>query len=266
VALPGDGLRAGTVAVVHDLTAIRHLDKVRQDFIANASHELKTPLTAIRGFAETLLSGGASEEELERYLAVISRNAERMNSLVEDLLSLSRIESGTSKLEPTAVDLHDLAKIALEDLAQRLEAASIEASVVADAGSIALADKRSVEQVLGNLLDNAVKYTDAGGRIAIRIEAAPNGSAKHMLRLSVEDSGPGISQSECSRIFERFYRIDAARSRALGGTGLGLSIVKHLVQAMGGEIYVESEPGQGSRFRFTLPRFEQIPGAAGDSR
>lgn len=265
VGFPAEGPRAGTVAVVHDLSAMRHLDKVRRDFVANASHELKTPLTAIRGFAETLLSSRVSEEELERYLLVISRNAERMNNLVEDLLTLSRIESGTSKLEPNALYPYDLARILIDEHSQRLDAASIEASVIGEPNLIALADKRSVEQVLANLLDNALKYTNPGGSIAIRLEAAANGSSKSMLRVSVEDSGQGISESDRARIFERFYRVDAARSRALGGTGLGLSIVKHLVQAMGGEVHVESEPGRGSRFSFTLPRLEERPTELGDS-
>ena len=255
VGFPDEGPRAGTVAVVHDLTAMHRLDRVRRDFIANASHELKTPLTAIRGFADTLLSKQASPEEAERYVGVISRNAERMNSLVDDLLTLSRIESGASKLEQVAVNLEDVAKSLLGDLTQRLEAASIEATVSAEGELVALADKRSVEQILTNLLDNALKYTDPGGRVDICIDAEPSS----MLRVSVEDSGHGISEADRARIFERFYRVDAARSRALGGTGLGLSIVKHLVQAMGGEIAVESELGRGSCFRFTLPRVQPTP-------
>jgi two-component system phosphate regulon sensor histidine kinase PhoR len=256
VGFPNEGPRAGTVAVVHDLTAVRQLDKVRRDFVANASHELKTPLTAIRGFAETLLSNGVSEEELQRYLGVISRNAERMDSLIDDLLTLSRIESGGSKLEMHPVDVHEVASQLVEDLAGRFASASIEGTVVGEASLLALADKRSLEQVLSNLLDNGLKYTDPGGRIGIRIEAVENGGRPHSLRVVVEDSGSGIAEPDRARIFERFYRVDAARSRALGGTGLGLSIVKHLVQAMGGEVRVESELGRGSRFIFTLPRAE----------
>jgi two-component system phosphate regulon sensor histidine kinase PhoR len=248
VGLPTQGSRAGTVAVFHDVTGIRHLEQVRRDFIANASHELRTPLTVIRGFAETLLHGPVSREELKPMLEAIARNGERLGNLVDDLLELSRIESRKHPLQPTEVDVERVVRLLLRDLEPRLRAARLAAEVRAEPTPPALADPRALEQVLSNLLDNAIKYTNPGGRIAVGI--APRDG---QVRVAVEDSGIGIPEADRSRIFERFYRADKARSRALGGTGLGLSIVKHLVQGMGGDIFVESEPGRGSTFTFTLP-------------
>jgi two-component system phosphate regulon sensor histidine kinase PhoR len=249
VGFPAEGPRAGTVAVFHDVTEMRRLDDVRRDFIANASHELKTPLTAISGFADTLLEGDLSDEEERRCVEIIARNAQRMTNLVEDLLTLSRIEGRKAKLETSEVDVHDLARVMLDDLAQRSKAKSIETSLHTSGDPRARADRRAVEQVLTNLLDNCLKYTGVGGEIDITIEAG-----EESLRVSVADTGPGIPEEDQSRIFERFYRVDTARSRALGGTGLGLSIVKHLVQSMGGEVTVESQQGKGACFAFTLPR------------
>jgi len=249
VGFPAEGPRAGTVLVLHDVTEMRQLDSVRRDFIANASHELRTPLAAIQGFAETLSGGEIGDSDRERYTQTILRNAHRMSSLVEDLLALSRTESGSHQLEITRVDVADTIRVLLGDQAPRLEAASILASVDVRGPAFARADQQAVEQVLTNLLDNAVKYTPAEGRIELTVE-----EAGPLLRVDVRDTGIGIPPEDRARIFERFYRVDAARSRALGGTGLGLAIVKHLVQSMGGEISVESEAGSGSCFSFTLPR------------
>jgi two-component system phosphate regulon sensor histidine kinase PhoR len=249
VGFPADGPRTGTVAVFHDVTETRGIDKVRRDFIANASHELKTPLTAISGFADTLLETEVSADDRGRYLEIIARNAKRMSTLVEDLLTLSKIEGGTSKVELTEVDLDDLVRMMQDDLAKRLEIEQIELAIHSPGSTPWPVDRRAIEQILTNFLDNALKYTEAGGRIDLTLEQKGD-----ELEISVEDTGSGIPPEDQARIFERFYRVDTARSRALGGTGLGLSIVKHLAQSMGGDVKVESTPGKGSRFSFTIPR------------
>ena len=246
---PSEGERTGTVTVFHDTTELMRLEEVRRDFVANASHELRTPLAAIRGFAETLLeSASLSPEEQKNYLEVIHRHAQRLSSLVEDLLELSTIESRSLKLEFAPVDVARTAENLIADSRLRLEERRIDAELRSDSRPLALADARAVDQVLGNLLDNALKYTEPGGSIEIAVEERHG-----RVRVSVADTGIGIPDQDTSRIFERFYRVDRARSRALGGTGLGLSIVKHLVQAMGGEISVKSALGRGSTFTFTLP-------------
>jgi two-component system phosphate regulon sensor histidine kinase PhoR len=253
---PSEGERTGTVTVFHDTTDLMRLEEVRRDFVANASHELRTPLAAIRGFAETLLESAAlSPEEQKNYLEVIHRHAQRLSSLVEDLLELSTIESRTLRLEIAPVDVARTAENLIADYRLRLEERRIAASLAGEVRPLALADARALDQVLGNLLDNALKYTEPGGSIQIAVEERLG-----RVRVSVADTGIGIPSQDTARIFERFYRVDRARSRALGGTGLGLSIVKHLVQAMGGEISVKSELGKGSTFSFTLPRAEAPEG------
>ncbi len=247
---PSEGERIGTVAVCHDTTELVRLEEVRRDFVANASHELRTPLAAIRGFAETLIeSDSLASEDRKSYLEVIHRHALRLGAIVEDLLELSTIESRTSKLAIGPVDVASVAESWIADSRLRLEERNIQVTSQVEGVPIALADPRAVDQVLGNLLDNAMKYTEPGGSIAVKIEARGE-----RVRLSISDTGIGIPAEDLGRIFERFYRVDRARSRALGGTGLGLSIVKHLVQAMRGEITVASDPGRGSTFTFVLPR------------
>jgi two-component system phosphate regulon sensor histidine kinase PhoR len=242
--------RAGTVAVFHDISQLAHLEEVRRDFVANASHELRTPLAAIRGFAETLLHGESlAESERRSYLEIIDRHAQRLTHIVHDLLELSTIERGRLRLEPAPLDLGPLLESMLRDWRPRLRERQLEVSLGPLPDARAFADPHAVEQVLTNLLDNAVKYTEPGGRIDIQVEpAGPK------LRVRVRDTGIGIPAGDLGRIFERFYRVDKARSRALGGTGLGLAIVKHLVQGMGGDISVQSRLGEGSSFSFTLPR------------
>jgi two-component system phosphate regulon sensor histidine kinase PhoR len=234
------------------VTELRHLEQVRRDFVANVSHELRTPLTAIRGFAETLIGNDLSATEMRAQLEVILRNAERLENLIRDMRELSRIESRRVPLQPAEVDVVKITEAVLTDMEPRLKERPMEASLVDRDPVPAWADRRALEQVLSNLLDNAVKYTDPGGRITVEVEARAE-----VVAISVSDTGIGIPAEHRTRIFERFYRVDKARSRALGGTGLGLAIVKHLVQAMGGEIYVESDPGRGSTFRFTLPRADR---------
>jgi two-component system phosphate regulon sensor histidine kinase PhoR len=254
VALAPEAVRARTVAVFHDVTEIRRLEQVRTDFIANASHELRTPLTSIRGFAETLVTGDPSSEELKTHLSTILRNAERLSNLIDDLLDLSRIESRKVPLRMSEIDVSVLCEQLVSDMKPRLADASITASVDAAPGVRAVADRRGVEQVLGNLIDNAATYSNPGSHIEVRCwrEASK-------VFVAVQDTGIGIPLHDQARIFERFYRVDSARSRALGGTGLGLSIVKHLVQSMGGSISLESEVGKGSRFVVSLAAAAPIP-------
>jgi two-component system phosphate regulon sensor histidine kinase PhoR len=247
---PGHGPRMGTVGVFHDVSELMRLEQVRRDFVANASHELRTPLTAIRGFAETLLgSGELSEADRRAYLEIIDRHARRLGALVDDLLELSRIEGLEAGLEPVALDVDRMVEDFVRDWGDRFAKQELRVSVQADASVPAWADPHAVDRILTNLVDNAVKYTPPGGSLALAV-----GADARRVRVAVTDSGIGIPQRDLSRIFERFYRVDKARSRALGGTGLGLAIVRHLVEKLGGRVSVESEPGRGSTFAFTLPR------------
>ena len=254
---PSEGPPAGSLAVFHDVTEVRRVDKVRRDFIANASHELRTPLTSIQGYAETLASGDLRPEDSERCIETILRNAGRMRDLIDDLMELSRIENEASVIEHARVDAVRLARELLIDLRRRLERAELEAELLTQSAPDAWCDRSALEHVLENLLTNAIRYTDAGGQIRVGIEPKAD-----LLEITVEDTGIGIPEQSRDRIFERFYRVDAARSRAVGSTGLGLAIVRHLVQAMGGTIRVESEIGVGSRFLFTVPRAPEDAEAA----
>ena len=247
VRLPLGSARSGLVCVLHDVTEIRNLEEVRSDFIANASHELRTPITAIRGFSETLLNT-PPDEDLAPYLRVIDRNAERLSHLVDDLLELSRVENQKAPLRTDDIDLGSLVRNLLEDLAPRLKEAEIAASVASEGEIFARADRRAVDRILVNLIDNAIKYSNSGDSLSVSI--AQSGDRA---RIDVADTGIGIPEKDQSRIFERFYRVDMARSRALGGTGLGLAIVKHLAQAMGGEVHFKSRAGEGSTFHVVLP-------------
>ena len=248
VRFPSHGPLLGTVAVFHDVTEIHRLEGVRRDFVANVSHELRTPLTAIRGFAETLRGSDLSVEQRRQYLDVILRHADRLTALIEDLLELSRIEGGTRSLALEPVDAAGLARDLMQDLKPRLDAGRLQGEVRAETAPRALADRRALEQVLLNLLDNAIKYSEPGGRIELRVSGSAAG-----VRIDVSDTGIGIPESDRARIFERFYRVEKARSRDLGGTGLGLAIVKHLVQAQEGEVFVVSGEGQGTTFTLRLP-------------
>jgi len=245
---PSTEERAGAVAGFSDVTELRRSEAARRDFVANASHELKTPLTAIRGFAERLADAELPDPAAKQAVETILGNARRLGAIVEDLLELSRIESGSVPVRLEAVALGELATRLVRDLDPRLRAGQLEAHVEAGPER-ARADRRGVEHVLANLLDNAIKYTPAGGRIAVRVRATATGR----VRIEVEDTGSGIPRKDLPRIFERFYRVDPGRSRVLGGTGLGLAIAKHWVQAMGGQIGVESQLAHGSCFWVELP-------------
>jgi two-component system phosphate regulon sensor histidine kinase PhoR len=240
----------GCLLVIHDVTDIRNLEKMRQDFVANVSHELKTPLTSIKGFVETLLEGAIDDKENSRqFLKIIHEHANRLDSLVNDLLDLSYLESKEIRLEKEEINIRGLVEQILSGFKSQLKKKGVEAHNNL-AGDLSIkADKGKIEQVLTNLIDNAVKFNQEHGSLDIYGE-----QLQDKIKITVEDSGTGIPPKDIPRIFERFYRVDKARSRKLGGTGLGLSIVKHIVELHGGTVSVESTEGLGSKFYFYLPR------------
>lgn len=240
----------GAVLVLHDLTAVRRLEAVRRDFVANVSHELKTPLTSISGYAETLVHHKPDAATADRFLEVILGNARRMQRLVDSLLDLSRIESGSWRPSVERVDVAIAARETWAGLAARAAAAGVafEFDAGPDQAATVAADADALRQILTNLFDNALRYTPAGGRVICRVTRAEGGTV-----VRVSDTGTGIAREHLSRIFERFYRADPSRSRDEGGTGLGLSIVKHLVEAHGGRVWAESEIGTGTTVAIFLP-------------
>ncbi|MHB0886199.1 MAG: sensor histidine kinase [Bacillota bacterium] len=258
------------VAVFSDVSAMRQVERLRRDFVANVSHELLTPLTAVRGFAETLLEGADDDPAARRdFIKIMHNEADRMVDLVEDLLQLSRLESGRVEMRPAELDAAAVVDEVGAVLRPPIEAGGLtfENAVPRDLGPV-VADRELLRRVFMNLIGNAVKYTPAGGRIAVtglivdfepglgrRLARAGGGAAaaKREARFAVVDTGVGIPAEDLPRVFERFYRVGKDRSRASGGTGLGLAIVKHIVEAHGGRVWAESEPGKGSRFWFTLP-------------
>jgi two-component system, OmpR family, phosphate regulon sensor histidine kinase PhoR len=244
----------GAVLVFHDVTELRRLERMRQDFVANVSHELKTPLASIKAYTETLLDWALHDEDVNvRFLHRIEEQADRLNQLILDLLSLARLESGPEVYEhgplalaaviASCVDSHR-GRCESKDLALGLDLGPL------DDQTLVRADEEAIRQILDNLIDNAIKYTPEGG--SVRVSCRVDGDD---IAVEVADSGIGIPRDDLPRVFERFYRVDKARSRELGGTGLGLSIVKHLVQSIGGQIAVSSRVGAGSQFTVTLPRF-----------
>jgi two-component system phosphate regulon sensor histidine kinase PhoR len=242
---------SGAVVVLHDVTELRRLERVRQDFVANVSHEFKTPLTAIQGFAETLL-GGALEDQKNnrRFLEIIRDHAAQLARVTDDLLKLARIEAGKLEVQLGPVNVADVIDLCAETTSLRAQRKGIvvEAKIPPDLPMVR-ADARLLREVLQNLLDNAVQYTPSGGKIELRAEAGPC-----EVTVAVTDTGIGIPLADQERIFERFYRVDAARSREVGGTGLGLSIARHIVETLGGRLSVQSEVGRGSRFSFSIPK------------
>jgi two-component system, OmpR family, phosphate regulon sensor histidine kinase PhoR len=248
------GNRQGAVLVFHNLTRLKQLERTRQEFVANVSHELRTPLSLIKGYAETLLSGAKDNPEVAtKFLAIIERNADRLKLLIEDLLSISELESGRVSLNLQPIPLRSVVDKVTADFRSRAAARSVtiidripELNVMADADRL--------EQVLGNLLDNAIKYGRVEGTVTLNARALEDGQVE----VAVQDDGPGIPADAIERVFERFFRADKARSREQGGTGLGLSIVKHIVQAHGGRVWAQSQPGKGATFFFTLPRVPSL--------
>jgi len=243
------GGRDGAILVFHDLTQLRQLESVRQEFVANVSHELRTPLSLIKSATETLLDGGKEDPAaLTRFLQIIEKHANRLTLLIDDLLMLSTLDSGTMRLNLQPVSLRAGVSEVVSDLKARASLRGVVIENTVEAALIADADPDRLRQVLSNLIENAVKYGRVEGRVTVSARAMERGR----IEVSVSDDGPGIPADACARIFERFYRADKARSREQGGTGLGLSIVKHVVQAHGGEVRVDSELGSGSTFYFTL--------------
>ena len=239
----------GAVVVIHDLTDVRRLEAMRRDFVANVSHELKTPLTSISGYAETVLTDAPDGETTRRFLTTILANARRMQRLVDNLLDLARLEAGHWQPVQEPIDIAEVADDAWASLRDGTRAQSIqfEVDVPADAATV-FADADAVRQVLTNLLDNSIRYTAAGGRIVCRSVHQGDGVA-----ISVADNGSGIVRDHLPRVFERFYRADPSRSREEGGTGLGLAIVKHLVEAHGGRVAAESDRGIGTTITCWFP-------------
>jgi two-component system phosphate regulon sensor histidine kinase PhoR len=252
------GALLGTVLAIRDVTQLKRLEEARMEFVVNVTHELRTPLTAIRGYAETLLDQGLEDRvEARKFLEVIHRHAERLGRLLNDLLDLSDIELERTPLAIQPVEVAEAARHAVATLHPQAEQKGIRlvAAIPHDLPPV-LADRDRLVQILVNLVDNGVKYTPGGGTVTVRARPASD-SAIHnpqsTIAIEVEDTGIGIPEKDLPRLTERFYRVDKARSRELGGTGLGLAIVKHLVQAQHGALAIESEPGRGTRVRFTLP-------------
>jgi two-component system phosphate regulon sensor histidine kinase PhoR len=240
----------GLLVVFVDVTELRRLESLRRDFVANASHELRTPIAAVRSATETLRGGALDEPDAAiRFVDIIERNAQRLQTLLEDMLELSKLESNEFKLKRERVELASVVPIVLALFRERAEKKGVRLAAELPREPMAVVgDARALEHVLSNLVDNAIKYCPQGARIVVRAA-----SAGERVKLVVVDDGPGIAPEHLPRVFERFYRVDAGRSRELGGTGLGLSIVKHMVEAMRGRVAVESQVGRGATFTVSLP-------------
>ncbi len=241
----------GAVIVFHDVTHVRRLETIRKDFVANVSHELKTPITSIKGFVETLLDGAlANREDAERFLAIVSRQADRLSAIIEDLLSLSRLEQQGSNqgLKRSEITVAELFERCHQACLFRLDEKNIQVRMYYEKNLVVNVNIHLMEQALINLLSNAIKYSSANTEVLL--EARHHGRT---VSFTVSDSGIGIPEKDLPRIFERFYRVDRARSRHMGGTGLGLAIVKHIAQVHGGSVQVESRVTKGSRFEIVLP-------------
>lgn len=250
-ALDRDGAQIGSILVFHDLTRIKQLENTRQEFVANVSHELRTPLSLIKGYVETLLEGAKTDPALAtRFLQTIEKHTDRLTFLIEDLLTVSRLESGQIVMNLQHVELREAVERTIEDLGSRAAEKQVTLQNRVPAGLSARADADRLQQVLFNLVENAIKYGREAGQVCIGGKALD----EHKVQMWVQDDGPGIPVEARERVFERFYRVDRARSRESGGTGLGLSIVKHIIQAHGGEVWLKSDLGAGSTFFFTLPR------------
>ena len=245
----------GCIFIFHDITEIRHTEKMRRDFVANVSHELRTPLSAIEGYSETLLNGALEDDAVRRdFVEVIYNHSLRLTRLVEDLLDLSKLESPDYKpeLRPVSI-LDEVTRTVSMILPKAAEKQILISTDIKSSVPKVLADPNGLDQVLTNLLDNAVKYTPINGRVTLRVFENERGQ----VQVDVKDTGMGIEAKYLPRIFERFYRVDKARSRELGGTGLGLAIVKHIMQLLGGEIWVDSKVNEGTTFSFTLDKADK---------
>ncbi|MEW6303263.1 MAG: ATP-binding protein [Verrucomicrobiota bacterium] len=247
-----EGKHQGILLVFHDLTRLRQLENTRKEFVANVSHELRTPLSLIKGYVETLIDGAKDDPAVAmRFLQTIEKHADRLTYLIEDLLTISRLESGQIVLNMQAVALRPLVDRVVIDFESRTAEKKVAILNQVPTELTVRADADRLQQVLFNLVDNAMKYGKNEGRIEI---SAKNAGEDKAVEMCVADDGPGIPPEATERVFERFYRVDRARSREQGGTGLGLAIVKHIVQSHGGEVWVTSDPGNGAKFYFTLQR------------
>ncbi|MBM3823254.1 MAG: PAS domain-containing protein [Verrucomicrobia bacterium] len=243
------GETRGTLLVFHDFTRLKTLEATMKEFVANVSHELRTPLSLIKGYVETLLDGAKDDPAVaDKFLRTLERHANRLAFLIDDLLTLSRLESGQLQLNYQWLDLRTLVDHVVEDLQSKSRSRGQTMALEIPEGIKVTADPERIEQVLANLIDNAMKYGSEGGRVVVRASR----SGDSTVEVRVVDDGPGIPRESLERVFERFYRVDKARSRDQGGTGLGLSIAKHVVHSHGGRIWVESEFGHGAQFCFTL--------------
>ncbi len=250
VVLSPDGRQQGIILVCHDLTRLKQLENTRREFVANVSHELRTPLSLIKGYVETLIDGAKDNPEVAtKFLNTIEKHADRLTYLIEDLLTISRLESGQIVMNLQRIETHAVVERVIGDLESKAAAKQMRLVNEVPQETMAHADADRLQQVLFNLVDNAIKYGRVAGAVVIGARRKENKQVEFWVR----DDGPGIPAEAQTRVFERFYRVDKARSRDAGGTGLGLAIVKHIVQSHGGEVWVESEPGNGATFYFTLP-------------
>ncbi len=245
--VPLDGGRL--LIFLRDITEEKRVEAIKKDFVANVSHELRTPLASIKGYSETLLDGGMDEPDtLQDFLRIIDKHATRMSRLIDDLLTLSRLESEHMSIEYGRLDIRELVSSLVHGLEKQADDKGTTLTLVlSDEVPNVLGDRDRLEQVVVNLLDNAIKYTPPGGSVTVSVF-----SEGDEVRVNVSDTGMGVPTKDIPRIFERFYRVDKARSRDLGGTGLGLAIAKHIIQGHGGRLWVESEQGKGSIFSFTI--------------
>lgn len=245
-----DGSSSGTLIVLRDMTRVHKLENVRRDFVANVSHELRTPVTSIKGFTETLLDGAMHEPEtLKKFLGIIGKQAERLHAIFNDLLTLARLEAGNEdeRMEVSPTSVVDLVREAIEICSSKAQSKQISLSAEIGAEHRLVVNQSLIQQALVNLIDNAIKYSDAGASVTVRAERDGD-----FIKCTVADTGPGIESSHLPRLFERFYRVDQGRSRQMGGTGLGLAIVKHIAQVHGGRVEVQSSLGRGSEFSLFL--------------
>jgi two-component system phosphate regulon sensor histidine kinase PhoR len=243
-------LTQGAMAILHEITDLERLERVRKDFVANVSHELRTPLTAIRGYAETLLDGALDDpEHRRRFVEIIQSHAIRLNNIASDLLALSELESGKAQPEPGRLSIRETIEAAMRTVESEAAMRKVQLDWTAEDAYV-LGNRIRLEQAFVNLLDNAIKFNRPGGEVCVEAKRIPVGN----ITIVIADNGIGIPSEDVPRIFERFYRVDKARSRDVGGTGLGLSIVKHVVEQMNGTVTVESQLGKGSRFTVTLPQ------------
>jgi two-component system phosphate regulon sensor histidine kinase PhoR len=255
VAIPGDDMRRGALALFFDITRLEALERVRQQFIADVSHELRTPVTSIKGALETLSEEGANFDSTNRkFLEMACRQADRMSELISDLTDLSRIETGSITLQPRLLALGELVRVVVETVNARRKGSKVDIRSNVSPEIRVFADSRRLEQVLLNLVDNAVKFAGNNGVVEVGAQLNPTHA-----RIVVDDSGPGIPVEHRETVFTRFFRIDRGRARETGGTGLGLAIVKHLVKLHRGVVRVEEAPTGGARFVVELPRTESAP-------